>query len=146
GGGGGGGGCPASPRGGGNGSRLGTAGSVPGTPPSLKVVDIRSYMPRNDKDESTGPDERLQDADVVDLLMGLMQNRQVTASNSNTAHLAAPALLRQLALEHFTRLKKSCATPLPWVLGQVIRTEMLRALDSGPNSLTLHQAYIFLTS
>ncbi|GIL45775.1 hypothetical protein Vafri_2921, partial [Volvox africanus] len=145
-GGGGGGGGSVSPGGGGNGSRLGTAGSLPGTPPSLKVVDMRSYMPRNDKDDSTGPDERLQDADVVDLLMGLMQNRQVAASNSNTLHLGAPALLRQLALDHFTRLRKSCATPLPWVLGQVIRTEMLRALDSGPNSLTLHQAYIFLTS
>ncbi len=28
----------------------------------------------------------------------------------------------------------------------MVRTEILRALDSGPNSLTLHQAYIFLTS
>lgn len=41
--------------GGGGGSRLGTASSsTPCTLPSLRIVDVRSYMPRNDRDESSG--------------------------------------------------------------------------------------------
>lgn len=149
----------------------------------------------------TGPDERLRDSEVLDLLLGLMQNRQLASQSLTQQHLPLPALMRQLAARFFRRLRGSaCTAPLPWVLGQVrawgvmaccakvvdwrmamggisagclcrrprdwssavykrlvsclclgaapqvIRTEMLRALDGGPNSLTLHQAYIFLTS
>ncbi|KAG2501222.1 hypothetical protein HYH03_001033 [Edaphochlamys debaryana] len=118
---------------------------TPGTPPSLRIVDSRHYMPTKDGDEESGPDERLHDTEVLDLLLGLMQNRQAASSSRN--QLPIPALMRRLAAQHVTRLRSTaCAAPLPWVMGQVIRTEMLRALDGGPNSLTLHQAYIFLTS
>ncbi len=57
---------------------------------------------------------------MVDLLMGLMQNRQVASAGGTISHLGAPALLQELATKHFTRLKKTCCTaPLPWMLGQV---------------------------
>ncbi|GFR42409.1 hypothetical protein Agub_g3309, partial [Astrephomene gubernaculifera] len=134
---------------GGGGGRLGSAPSSPdravGAPPSLRVVDMRAFMPRSGRDDSSASDERLRDSDVLDLLLGLMQNRQVASSSK--ANLPMPALMQQLAAKHVGRLKRTaCAAPLPWVLGQAIRTEMLRALDSGPNSLTLHQAYIYLSS
>ncbi|KAG2448846.1 hypothetical protein HYH02_006197 [Chlamydomonas schloesseri] len=125
----------------------GGEGPVPGTPPSLRIVDMRQFMPHADLDETSGPDERLHDSEVLDLLLGLMQNRQLASQSLAQHNLPLPALMRQLAARFFSRLRGSaCTAPMPWVLGQVIRTEMLRALDSGPNSLTLHQAYIFLTS